>query len=110
MRLRTSIRTEGGGSGSRTEARAALGYRAIVRTEAFGALPLLDREDGVAADDDGYVAAARALVADPAALAAARAGRRARMAASPACDAPQYAAAVSAMVRDAWRERCAAGR
>jgi protein O-GlcNAc transferase len=61
-----------------------------------------------AADDAAaYVETCRALAADLPALAATRAGLRARVAASPLTDAPGFARDVEAAYRDMWRQWCA---
>ena len=60
----------------------------------------------IAADRAGYVASAIARAADLPALAALRAGLRARVAASPLCDAPRFAASLSRALRHAWADWC----
>jgi protein O-GlcNAc transferase len=62
--------------------------------------------DLAAADDDAYVAAAATLAADLARREALRRGLRGRLLASPLCDAPAYARAFEAGIRDAWRRWC----
>ena len=62
--------------------------------------------DWVADDVDGYVALAVARAGDVAALAALRAGLRARMAASPLCDARRFGRNLGAALRGAWTEWC----
>ncbi len=61
----------------------------------------------VARDADDYVAIVTALGADRPALRRLRAGLRARVASSPLCDAPRFAAHFAAGLRQMWREACA---
>lgn len=63
--------------------------------------------DWVVPDLAGYEAMAVARAADLPALAALRAGLRARMKASPLCDAPRFGHNLGAALRHAWREYCA---
>jgi protein O-GlcNAc transferase len=63
-------------------------------------------DDLVANDAADYVERARALASDLPRLAALRAGLRARVAASPLCDAEGYAAALDAALRGLWRAWC----
>jgi protein O-GlcNAc transferase len=65
--------------------------------------------DWVAADADGYVALALARAGDLSALAAVRAGLRARVAASPLVDAPRFGRALGAALRHAWQDWCESG-
>jgi len=60
----------------------------------------------VAADEADYVAKAAALADDAAGLQTLRGALRARMAASPLCDAEAFTAALSTAIRDAWRAWC----
>ena len=62
--------------------------------------------DWVVTAADDYVALATRRAADLPALAALRAGLRARVAASPLVDAPRFGQALSAALRDAWRHWC----
>ncbi|MCC6718347.1 MAG: tetratricopeptide repeat protein [Acetobacteraceae bacterium] len=64
--------------------------------------------DWVVADLDAYVARAAAAAGDLAALAALRAGLRARLRASPLCDAPRFGRNLGAALRRAWHDWCAA--
>jgi predicted O-linked N-acetylglucosamine transferase (SPINDLY family) len=82
------------------------GTRPVSR-QTLGFLRALGREDWVAKDGDDYVALAVALARNPETLAADRAGQRARMAASPLCDAKAHAAAFETAIRDLWRNWCA---
>ena len=63
--------------------------------------------DWVVPDLDTYVARAIAAAADIAALATLRAGLRARVKASPLCDAPRFGRSLGAGLRHAWRNWCA---
>ena len=60
----------------------------------------------VAHDPDEYVEIAARLASDPAALANLRSGLRARMAASPLCDAPAFARKLEAAYRRLWSDWC----
>lgn len=62
--------------------------------------------DWVAAREADYVALAIARAGDLPDLAALRAGLRARVAASPLCNAPRFAAALARALRQAWRGWC----
>ena len=64
-------------------------------------------QDFVAADLDDYVALALRKAADLPALAALRAGLRARVKASPLCDAPRFGRSLGSALRRTWREVCA---
>jgi predicted O-linked N-acetylglucosamine transferase (SPINDLY family) len=59
---------------------------------------------------DGLIAIARRWDADRAALAALRAGLRARVQASPLCDGLRFARDFEAVMRGVWREWCAGAR
>ena len=59
-----------------------------------------------AADEAGYVALCRSLAGDLPALAALRAGLRARLANSPLLDAPGFARDIEAAYRELWRQWC----
>jgi protein O-GlcNAc transferase len=61
----------------------------------------------VAETEDGYVREAVRRAADPRALAELRAGLRARVEASPLCDAPRFGASLAEALRGAWRAWCA---
>ncbi|MBY0431854.1 MAG: hypothetical protein K2Q10_11695, partial [Rhodospirillales bacterium] len=63
--------------------------------------------ESIAADLDSYRAIAGRLAGDLPHLAELRAGLRPRMAASPLCDAPRFAAAFAGVLRTAWAEWCA---
>ncbi|MSP49091.1 MAG: tetratricopeptide repeat protein [Alphaproteobacteria bacterium] len=60
----------------------------------------------VTADAAGYVACAAALASDHVRLARLRADLRARVAASPLCDAPGYTRSFEAALRRLWIDRC----
>ena len=62
--------------------------------------------DWVARDAAGYVELAVAKASDVAALASLRAGLRARVKASPLCDAPRFGRNLGAALRHAWTEWC----
>lgn len=66
-------------------------------------LSALGMEAFIAADEEAYLATAVALARDPARLADLRAGLRPRMAASPLCDGPRFAATFEGALRDLWR-------
>ncbi len=68
-------------------------------------LSALGKADWVAADPAAYIETAAAMMADRGALAAGRDALRARMLASPLCDARQVAAGVEALFRAAWEVR-----
>jgi predicted O-linked N-acetylglucosamine transferase (SPINDLY family) len=57
----------------------------------------------IAEDQDGYVTIATGLARDPTRLAHLRSGLRARMLASPLCDARDFARAMEGFYRNAWR-------
>jgi predicted O-linked N-acetylglucosamine transferase (SPINDLY family) len=59
----------------------------------------------IAHDLDAYVELAVALAADLPRLAALRAGLRQRVARSPLCDGPRFAANLAQLLRQAWREK-----
>jgi predicted O-linked N-acetylglucosamine transferase (SPINDLY family) len=61
----------------------------------------------IARDVDEYVDIAAGLAADRARLEFMRSGLRARMRASPLCDAPRFVADLERLYRDAWTEWCA---
>ncbi|MBW4090799.1 MAG: hypothetical protein HIU82_06795 [Proteobacteria bacterium] len=63
--------------------------------------------DWVAADIAAYADRAVAAAADVQALAALRAGLRARVKASPLCDAPRFGRSLGAGLRTAWQDWCA---
>ena len=63
--------------------------------------------DWVAPDLAAYVELAVARASDVQALAALRAGLRARVKASPLCDAPRFGRNLGAVLRLAWRDWCA---
>jgi predicted O-linked N-acetylglucosamine transferase (SPINDLY family) len=62
----------------------------------------------IAADPAHYVAIATALAGDFDRLGALRVGLRARVARSPLCDGPRFAANLAAALRGHWRDWCAA--
>jgi len=62
--------------------------------------------DWVVADLAGYIELALARAADLPALAVLRAGLRARVKASPLCDAPRFGRHLGAALRHAWRDWC----
>ncbi len=70
-------------------------------------LHALGLEHLIAGDEAGFVAAAKGLAEDRAALAELRAGLRGRMAASDLRDGPSLARAVETAYRDMWRAWCA---
>jgi predicted O-linked N-acetylglucosamine transferase (SPINDLY family) len=60
----------------------------------------------IARDLDAYVDLAVTLAGDLSGLAALRAGLRERMASSPLCDGPRFAAHLLQLLRGIWREWC----
>jgi len=62
--------------------------------------------DWIAGDLSAYIAMAEAKAADLDALAALRAGLRARVKDSPLCDAPRFGRALGHALRHAWRDWC----
>ncbi len=62
--------------------------------------------DWVAHDVASYIALAAAKAADLDALTALRAGLRARVKASPLCDAPRFGRSLGSALRHAWRDWC----
>ena len=62
--------------------------------------------DWVAADLDGYIELSLAKAGDLPALAALRAGLRARVKASPLCDAPRFGRNLGTALRHTWRDWC----
>ena len=63
--------------------------------------------DLIARDAEHFLEIGRRLAADLPALAALRAGLRARLLASPVCDAPGFARRFEACIREAWARWCA---
>ena len=63
--------------------------------------------DWVAQDEGDYVTRAIAKASDLGDLASLRAGLRAKVKASPLCDAPRFGAGLGAALRRAWRSWCA---
>jgi protein O-GlcNAc transferase len=63
--------------------------------------------DWVAPDLKGYTELAIAQASDTDALAALRTGLRARVKASPLCDAPRFGRNLGTALRHAWQEWCA---
>ena len=70
----------------------------------------LGLEEWVARDDDDFVALASRLAADPVRLAAVRAALRARLAASPLCDATTFTRDLETVYRRLWSDWCERGR
>ncbi len=68
----------------------------------------LGQPELIARDVDDYVRIAAGLAADRAALGRRRLGLRARMAASPLCDATGYASRFERALRAMWHDRCRA--
>jgi protein O-GlcNAc transferase len=62
--------------------------------------------DWIAPDLEGYIALAVAWAADLEGLASLRSGLRARVKASPLCDAPRFGQSLGAALRHAWRDWC----
>jgi protein O-GlcNAc transferase len=63
--------------------------------------------DWVASDLNAYIELAVSKAADIAVLADLRAGLRARVKASPLCDAPRFGRSLGTALRAAWRDWCA---
>jgi predicted O-linked N-acetylglucosamine transferase (SPINDLY family) len=72
---------------------------------AFSHLSNVGLSDWAVHSQEEYVAQAVARARDVPALAALRAGLRARMAASPLCDGPRFGASLAAALRHAWEAR-----
>ena len=72
----------------------------------FDLLSQVGLDDFAAPDIESYVAKAVALAADLPQRARLRQELRARMQASPLCDAPRFARAFEAALRQMWREWC----
>ena len=83
------------------------GDRPISRMTA-GHLKNIGLDEMVAATADDYIAIARALAEDKTRLSALRAGLRERVAGSPLCDGAGFTRDFEAVLRDAWRQWCAA--
>jgi predicted O-linked N-acetylglucosamine transferase (SPINDLY family) len=83
------------------------GSRPVSR-QTLGFLRNVGRAEWVALDPDDYVRISVGLASDPRALAAMRGAQRARMAASPLCDAPRFARHFEAALRALWHDWCAA--
>ncbi|HEX6114355.1 MAG TPA: hypothetical protein VFZ10_18810, partial [Geminicoccaceae bacterium] len=81
------------------------GMRPVSR-QTLGFLRNLGRAEWVARDPDDYVRISVGLASDPQALAAIRRTQRARMAASPLCDAPRFARHFEAALRALWHDWC----
>ena len=64
-------------------------------------------DEFIASDADDYVARVLALADDPTRLAEVKAGLRARVAASPLCDARRFGQGLNGLLRAAWRQWCA---
>jgi predicted O-linked N-acetylglucosamine transferase (SPINDLY family) len=84
---------------------ALLGDRHASRVSA-SLLQAVGLPELVARDRDHYVAIAARLAADPAALAARRAGLREQVRASSLCDAPRFTRGLEAAYRAMWRDYC----
>lgn len=84
------------------------GSRPVSRQSA-SLLAALGRDEWIARDRAHYIGLAVALAADPAARAALRQDQRRRMASSPLCDAPRFARAFAAALREMWRTWLASG-
>jgi predicted O-linked N-acetylglucosamine transferase (SPINDLY family) len=82
------------------------GRRALAR-QGESILHNLGLEDWIAADADDFVARAVRHAGDTAALARLRAGLRARLLASPLCDAPRFAGHWMAAMEAIWQGRAA---
>ncbi len=81
--------------------------RTVASRHSFGYLTTLGLGDLIAADPDGAIRLAVAWAGDRNRLAGIRAGLRARMLASPLCDAPAFARDFAAACRLAWDGFCA---
>ncbi len=69
-------------------------------------LGLLGLDSLIAQDPQEYVTKGASLASDPEGLRAVRTGLRARLAASPICDAPEFAQRMEALYRDLWTQAC----
>ena len=70
-------------------------------------LARIGRAEWTAGSEEAYLDIAAGLVADPAGLAAVRAGQRAAVAAAPLTDAPAFTRTLEAAYRSLWRRACA---
>jgi protein O-GlcNAc transferase len=73
---------------------------------AAGHLWTIGHDELIAEDLAGYIELAAELAGDRDRLAGLRSGLRARVAASPLCDGPGFAADFLDAVRGLWRQRC----
>jgi predicted O-linked N-acetylglucosamine transferase (SPINDLY family) len=79
---------------------------AVFARSGLSILGAVGLQQWVAQDEEDYLARAIAHASDWAALAALRAGLRARVAASPLCDVGGFAAAMEGQFRWMWRQWC----
>ena len=84
-----------------------MGDRLVART-AGSILIHAGLEELVAGDDDGFVARARVLAADPQRLPELRGALRDQVLNSCLCDGPAYAANIERALRWMWRRWCGA--
>jgi predicted O-linked N-acetylglucosamine transferase (SPINDLY family) len=83
------------------------GSRPVSR-QTLGLLTQIGLDALAARDAADYVAIAAGLARDPGQLAELRAGLRARMSASPLCDAVRFTCGLETAYRELWRRWCAA--
>ncbi|MCP5119986.1 MAG: tetratricopeptide repeat protein [bacterium] len=74
--------------------------------QSLGFLTALGRTEWVAETPDDYVRIATGLANEPDYLATLRGDQRARVAASPMCDAPRFARNLEAALRQVWQQWC----
>jgi predicted O-linked N-acetylglucosamine transferase (SPINDLY family) len=82
--------------------------RSFAGRHSLSHLSVVGLTETIAADADDYVGIVGRLSADRGRLASLRAGLRARVAASPACDGPRFARNLEVLFRNLWHRYCPA--